>query len=106
LSYAGRGGATLGSYSRPIDFEYHSTLGLTVIKKKKSTTLGSETLSVALELKGNMFMGFKELYLNLFLASDFERVWPRTLKKILASDLKKGLKPVESGQAEGGRVGR
>ena len=24
-----------GSYSRPIDFAYHSTLGLTVIKKKQ-----------------------------------------------------------------------
>jgi len=28
-------GSEAGSYLRPTDFEYHSTLGLRVIKKKK-----------------------------------------------------------------------
>ena len=33
-----RGGSEEGSYSRLIDFLYHSTLGLRVIKKKKKDT--------------------------------------------------------------------
>ena len=35
-------GSEAGSYSRPIDFVYHSTLGLRVIKKKKNPRPASQ----------------------------------------------------------------
>ena len=35
-------GSEAGSYLRLIDFVYHSTLGLRVMKKKKKTELGKQ----------------------------------------------------------------
>ena len=38
-------GSEAGSYSRRIDFVYHSTLGLRVIKKKKKRLFPSRTVA-------------------------------------------------------------
>ena len=40
-------GSEAGSYLRLIDFVYHSTLGLRVIKKKKKTWEGSSSISIS-----------------------------------------------------------
>ena len=41
-------GSEAGSYSRPTDFVYQSTLGLRVIKKKKNDRLGEGACMAAL----------------------------------------------------------
>ena len=38
-------GSEAGSYLRPIDFVYHSTLGLSVIKKKKKREAAAKARS-------------------------------------------------------------
>ena len=70
-------GSEAGSYLRLIDFVYHSTLGLRVMKKKKKTSaiLAAEaglpgvdqvlnSGRAASERRGNNLKRFKDLYLK------------------------------------------
>ena len=54
-----------GSYSRLIDFVYHSTLGLRVIKKKKKKERKRETIDFAFDGRDRRGRGYFFFFITL-----------------------------------------
>jgi len=75
-------GSEAGSYLRLIDFVYHSTLGLIVIKKKRrivnelaSGSTKERLRWTAVEQGGNNLDGVKDFHSKMALKSK-ARIWP------------------------------
>ena len=51
-------GSEAGSYLRLVDFVYHSTLGLRVIKKKKEEAQEDASMALALKLSRRYLLSF------------------------------------------------